>query len=131
MNLIVDSSAVIALIAAEPEAARIRNRLLAEGSRPAMAAPNHLEILMVLAGRHGDSRAIVDRLLDAFGIAIVPFSAELVIPAQEAFLRFGKGRHPAKLNFGDCIAYALARSLDAPLLFKGGDFALTDIVPAL
>ena len=64
-------------------------------------------------------------------LEIVAHSAELAAIAREAFLRFGKGRHPARLNCGDCASYALAKSLNIPLLFKGGDFAKTDIVPAL
>ena len=61
----------------------------------------------------------------------VAYTQELAAIAREAFLRFGKGRHPARLNCGDCASYALAKSLNIPLLFKGGDFAKTDIVPAL
>ena len=64
-------------------------------------------------------------------LEIVAHDRELAHIAREAFLRFGKGRHPARLNCGDCASYALAKSLNIPLLFKGGDFAKTDIVPAL
>ncbi len=75
------------------------------------------------------------RPLEAFlkraNIEVAAFDREQAQKAREAFLRFGKGRHPAGLNFGDCAAYALARSRKAPLLFKGGDFLKTDIAPAV
>ena len=64
-------------------------------------------------------------------VEVIPHDAELAVIARDAFLRFGKGRHPARLNCGDCASYALAKSLNIPLLFKGTDFAKTDIVPAL
>ena len=70
-------------------------------------------------------------ILSRARIEIVPHDRKLAELAREAFLRFGKGRHPAGLNCGDCASYALAKSLNIPLLFKGGDFAMTDIVPAL
>lgn len=73
----------------------------------------------------------LDNLLDELGIELVPFDEPQARESQRAFIRFGKGRHPAGLNFGDCISYALARSMGLPLLFKGDDFAKTDVVPAL
>ena len=93
-----------------------------------MAAPTKVELLMVAIGRKRvEGRPAVIRLLDQYRIEIMEFTDPLADLAVEAFARFGKGRHEAGLNFGDCMAYALARSLDAPLLYKGGDFALTDI----
>ena len=88
---------------------------------------------MVLAGRHADATAWqeLDRIIWTIRLEIIAHTAELALIAREAFLRFGKGRHPARLNCGDCASYALAKSLNIPLLFKGGDFAKTDIVPAL
>ena len=89
---------------------------------------------MVVAGRTSDAEAWLE--LDALIMTAIrwrPFhtTQELAVIAREAFLRFGKGRHPARLNCGDCASYALAKSLNIPLLFKGADFAKTDIVPAL
>ena len=89
---------------------------------------------MVMAGRARTTMLTwdpVDRLLRDLGIAIVSHDHALALLARDAFLRFGKGRHPARLNFGDCAAYALAKSRALPLLFKGEDFARTDIASAL
>ena len=88
---------------------------------------------MVLAGRTADASAWqeLDALIRTYSMETIPHTEELARIAREAYLRFGKDRHPARLNCGDCASYALAKSLDIPLLFKGGDFAKTDIVPAL
>ena len=73
----------------------------------------------------------MDALIKTYSMETIPYTEELALIVRDAFLRFGKGRHPARLNCGDCASYALARSRTIPLLFKGGDFAKTDIVPAL
>lgn len=88
---------------------------------------------MVVAGRAGGAASLepLNDLLARLDIEIVAHDASLARVAGEAFLRFGKGRHPAGLNFGDCAAYALAKSNDLPLLFKGDDFSKTDIVAAV
>ena len=88
---------------------------------------------MVMAGRLGDAASWqgLDELIEGAELEIVPHDRELALIARDAFLRFGKGRHPARLNCGDCASYALAKQRGIPLLFKGGDFARTDIVPAL
>ena len=88
---------------------------------------------MVLAGRSGAEVdwSPLDELIARARMEIVPHDRRLAGLAREAFLRFGKGRHPARLNCGDCASYALAKSLNIPLLFKGADFAKTDIVPAI
>ena len=88
---------------------------------------------MVLAGRIGDARtwAKLDALIQVLRIEVVPHDLELARVAREAFLTFGKGRHPAALNCGDCAAYALAKVRGLPLLFKGQDFARTDLTPAI
>jgi len=88
---------------------------------------------MVLAGRRGDTAvwALLDQMIRDLELEIVSHDAALARIASDAFLRFGKGRHPARLNCGDCASYALAKSRDIPLLFKGDDFAKTDIIPAL
>ena len=87
---------------------------------------------MVIAGRRGGEPVweLLDEFLADAEAEIVSFDHEQAKLARSAFLRFGKGRHPAALNFGDCAAYALAKSRGVPLLFKGEDFARTDIVPA-
>ena len=88
---------------------------------------------MVVAGRTGDAAAWqeLDALIKTYSMQTIPHTEALALIAREAFLRFGKGRHPARLNCGDCASYALAKSLNIPLLFKGTDFTRTDIVPAL
>ena len=87
---------------------------------------------MVLEGRpHADGALSLRALREELHIAIVPFDAGLAEIAYAAFQRFGRGRHPAKLNYGDCMAYALARATSEPLVFKGDDFSQTDITPAL
>jgi ribonuclease VapC len=129
--VIVDSSALVAILRNEPERERFVEAIAAAPSR-SMAAPNLLETSMVLAGRQED--AILERL-DAFlheaGIRVLPFTAEHAAAARYAFLRYGKGRHKAGLNFGDCIAYATAKLEAEPLLFKGADFGLTDVETAI
>jgi len=127
----VDTSAIIAILLSEPESDGFLHRLSSEAG--CLSAVSLQEASMVIAGRVGDETASheLDQLMRTSALEIVPYDAELARIAREAFLRFGKGRHPARLNCGDCASYALARSRNIPLLFKGGDFAKTDIVPAL
>lgn len=103
-------------------------RAIAREGGGLVPAPCYLETCMVIAGRKGpDSRPEVDRLLTTLGLRIAPFEAEYASGAVAAFLRYGKGRHPAGLNFGDCMAYAVAKAEAVPLLFVGGDFGRTDV----
>jgi ribonuclease VapC len=95
-----------------------------------MSAGNYLECAMIAESRFG-GRAVLDNWLRERAIEIVSVDLPMAQGAAEAFRRFGKRTHQAALNYGDCFAYALAKSLDAPLLFKGCDFALTDIQSAL
>ncbi|RWM09881.1 MAG: type II toxin-antitoxin system VapC family toxin [Mesorhizobium sp.] len=129
--MIIDSSALVAILRAEPGHDRFV-RAITDAARRLIAAPTLLETSMVLAGGWQDE--ILDRL-DAFlrtaSVETIAFSADHAAVARQAFLRYGKGRHPAALNFGDCIAYATARLEAMPLLFKGDDFRLTDIEPAI
>jgi ribonuclease VapC len=129
--LIVDSSVLVAILQAEPGYIRFLDAILA-ADQAAVPAPNYLETCMVLAGRK--SEAALDRL-DAYmresNLSILPFTADHALIARQAFLRYGKGRHRAGLNFGDCIAYAAAKLEGMPLLFKGDDFKLTDVEAAL
>lgn len=130
--LVVDTSAVVALLKSEPGWETLASRLHAAASR-LLSVVGWVELSLVVAGRHGDAAtlAFLDRFLQTAAIERRPVDEPQARLAREAFLRFGKGRHPAGLNFGDCFAYALARTLDAPLLFVGDDFARTDVRPAL
>ncbi len=129
--MIVDTSAIIAILEQEPEANFFEDRLLAT-SEKFMAAPSLLEACMVASGRRGpEGIGEVEELIRVLAVRILPFDERAARSAIDAFGRFGKGRHPAGLNFGDCISYALAKSEAMPLLFKGNDFRLTDIEPAI
>jgi len=123
----VDSSALIAILFEEPEVEQFSDRILSEGD-VRVGAPNALEFLMVATSNRADFTAEEGyRFIEELGIVVVGFTPVHLQLATRAFLQFGRGRHPAKLNFGDCMAYALAKSLDAPLLFKGTDFSATDV----
>jgi ribonuclease VapC len=130
--IVLDSSAVVAIVRDEPEA-HVFSEVLGTASSLSMSAVNVFETRLVLSrsGRAEDV-AWFDTLLGSVGIAVVPFDAEMATAAFVAHSRYGRGRHSkAKLNLGDCAAYALAKSLDAPLLFKGVDFRHTDVTAAL
>lgn len=125
--MVIDSSAIVAILQLEPEASRF-SELIDRMHVNRIAAPNVLEIALVMGARKGAEGFIrMDAFLSAAGIETVPFTADHAAVARQAFMRYGKGRHPAGLNFGDCIAYATARLENMPLLFKGDDFRLTDI----
>lgn len=130
----IDTSALIAIHGREAERHRFV-RTISDAGRSLISAGTVLEASLVLMGRSPFPEAICTRLhrwLVRAGIEIVPMDAEQVSVAQGAFLRYGKGRNPkAALNFGDCISYALAKTMRLPLLFKGNDFTHTDIEPAL
>lgn len=121
----------MAILNAEEDAMQIQD-ILTKSPQSVLGAPTKFELLMVAVGRKGESgRSMVADVLDEFCIEIVPWTDVMADIATTAFLHFGRGNgHPAKLNFGDCMAYALAKSLDAPLLFKGDDFSKTDIQAA-
>ncbi|HEX4158618.1 MAG TPA: type II toxin-antitoxin system VapC family toxin [Rhizomicrobium sp.] len=121
----IDSSAVIATLAGEPEAERFADTIATDG-HVVVSAANYVECAMVLSSRPL-ARARLEPWMGANSVSIAAIDETLARGAIDAFGRFGKGRHPAGLNFGDCFAYALAKSLDAPLLFKGGGFAKTDV----
>jgi ribonuclease VapC len=93
-----------------------------------MSVANYLELAIVASNRLGDSGSVAsDDLLRALNITLEPVTVQQAILARQAFYDFGKGRHPAALNFGDCFAYALAKSSGEPLLYVGLDFARTDL----
>lgn len=129
--IVVDTSALIAILLDEPERRTLIDVIVDYGD-PCVSAATYLEASMVMeaySGIHGGRD--IDDLIEDVGIRIVPVDQAQARIAREAFRRFGKGRHRAKLNFGDCFVYALAKALDAPLLFKGNDFVLTDVKHAL
>ena len=125
--MVVDSSAILAILLAEADRERITNLIL-EAETRAISAANVLEIGIVLESRRGETAGReFDLFLNQASIDIVPVDAEHVEIARLAWRRYGKGRHPAGLNFGDCFAYALAKVTGSPLLYKGADFGLTDL----
>ena len=125
-----DTSAVLAIL--QDEAERIEFvSLIEKDPRRIISAVCVLEAAMVLEGRFGDDAGSdLDLFLQRSSIETVAFDEEQLLMARTAFRRFGKGRHPAGLNFGDCASYALARWSGEPLLFKGTDFSATDVAPA-
>jgi len=126
--MVIDSSAIIAFLRSEPEADAIEASLAA-APELWISAFTSLECRIVLFVRFGPwAAADFELLLAKLGVHVEPFDKEQAELAFDAYRRFGKGTgHPARLNIGDCASYALARSKGLPLLFKGGDFALTDI----
>jgi ribonuclease VapC len=129
--IVVDTSALMAILLQEPGSESFIVAL-SNTTRAIMGSPTRFELDMVATGRlKADGIALARQLVEAQQVEVIDWDAALSDIATLAFLQFGKGRHPAQLNFGDCMAYALAKSLDAPLLYKGGDFAKTDIRSAL
>jgi ribonuclease VapC len=129
--VIVDTSALIAILFKEADAAAFIGAISAS-DRLAIAAPTLIEVTTVSEGRVGAAmQAELDDLLRTIRPEIVAFTAEHAQIARDGWRRFGKGRHPAGLNLGDCFAYALAKSRGEPLLFKGDDFSKTDVKAAL
>jgi ribonuclease VapC len=125
--MVIDSSALIAILRSEPERQALQNAILSDSVR-LVSAVTKLEASMVAIGRRGlDAAHDIAALLRDLGIQVVPFDEHQADIAREAFARYGKGRHPAALNFGDCAAYALAIAEAEPLLFKGTDFGATDV----
>ena len=130
--MIVDSSALIALLHLEHGFENLLDALLRSKQNPQIASPNFLETAIVVDGKRDPALARkFEDAIEEFRIQVVPFTAEHAKLAREAYRDFGKGSgHPAKLNFGDCMAYALARAQRKPLLYVGGDFAHTGIEAA-
>lgn len=130
--MIVDSSALIAILRDEPDA-EVYALALAGASRPVISAANYLETAIVIdAGRDPIASRHVDELCATAGLSIAAVTCEQASIARAAYRDFGKGSgHPAQLNFGDCFAYALAKDSGDVLLFKGQDFRETDVTPAV
>lgn len=125
--MIVDSSVAVAILLREPGYDQLLERLESE-AEPGIGAPTLTETGLVLTGRLGSNAlSILARFLQETGLVVIPFVDEHWPVAVDGFRRFGKGRHPAGLNFGDCLTYAVARLADEPLLCQGDDFAKTDL----
>ncbi|WP_439632892.1 type II toxin-antitoxin system VapC family toxin [Glycocaulis sp.] len=129
--MIVDASAILAIVLREPEGPQFLDQIIAE-PRPKMSVINWMEVA-IRVERQGvpDSVVAFDSLVEELGLELIPANAEQGLIARQAYRLYGKGSgHPAQLNLGDCFAYALAASTGEPLLFKGGDFAHTDVMRA-
>lgn len=125
--MIVDSSALLAIVFREPGFEEILHRVMS-AEAVAVGAPTLAETGIVLAARlDDDAHGMLERLLDELGIQEIPFGEIHWREAVDAYRRFGKGRHEARLNFGDCMTYAVAALADEPLLFVGDDVARTDL----
>jgi len=123
----VDTSALCAVVLGEPEAETFLAAMEQHAGRLTVGAPTVLETEMVVSARQGpDAARDLHLLLDGVRADIQPFADHHARSALQAWLRFGKGRHPAALNLGDCMSYAVAEGLQCPLLFEGEDFSLTD-----
>ena len=129
--MVIDTSALVAVLLDEPDRRRY-TRALADAPIRALSAATLLEAGIVIEARLGDAGGReLDLLLHRADVAVIPVDAAQAELARAAWRRYGKGRHPAALNYGDCFSYALAVQRDEPLLFKGDDFAATDVRPAL
>jgi len=125
--MVVDTSALMAILQDEPER-RAFNEAIEAAESCAMSTASFLETSMIVESRYGpDGTRDLDLFISKARITLASVDADQAYVARDAFRRYGKGRHPAGLNFGDCFAYALAKMLGEPLLFKGNDFVLTDI----
>jgi ribonuclease VapC len=125
--MVIDTSVLLAILCDEPERSHY-TELIASYPVRLLSSGSYLEAGIVLQARYGNRGVVSLKLLCRTAeIEIIPFDAETAEIALEAFNSFGKGRHPAGLNFGDCISYALAKGRGEPLLFKGYDFSRTDI----
>lgn len=129
--MVIDSSALVAILLGEPEADRFMRKAVA-APVCLLGTPAYLETCLVMIGRSGAEATLhVDRLVQTLRADLVPFTEYQARRAVDAFLRYGKGRQQgAGLNFGDCCSYALAAETGLPLLFKGNDFTRTDIPAA-
>jgi ribonuclease VapC len=129
--MIVDTSALLAILEQEADAERMARAI---GSAPgaSLSSATLVEAGIVVQARRGDEGARdLDLLITKLGVAVVPFTARQADIARKAYRTYGRGRHPAALNFGDCLVYALAKDTSEPLLAKGDDFRQTDLSLAL
>jgi len=127
--MVIDTSALLAILLGEPERRTFNEAIEAAESRR-MSAATFVEVSIVIESRFGaEGIRDLDLFIERSGIGLTPVDSEQAQAARRAYSRFGKGRHPAGLNYGDCFAYALAMVLGEPLLYKGNDFGRTDIIP--
>lgn len=129
--MVIDSSAIIAILKKEAEYIPFQSAMN-QADVCLLSAATLLEISIVVQSHRGEEGILeLDLFIHKAGIEIIPFDEEQAGIARRAFRKYGKGRHPAGLNFGDCFSYALSMVTGEPLLFKGNDFSLTDITPAV
>jgi ribonuclease VapC len=127
--MVIDTSALLAILLDEPERRTFNEAIEAAESR-VMSAATFVEVSMVIESRFGaEGLRDLDLFIERAGIELAAVDPEQAHVARRAFSQFGKGRHPAGLNYGDCFAYALAMVLGEPLLYKGEDFRQTDVTP--
>lgn len=127
--MVIDTSALLAVLQDEPER-RAFNEAIEAAERRAVSTATFVETSIVIEARWGaDGLRDLDLFLAKANIELVPVDIEQANAARRAFSGYGRGRHPAGLNYGDCFSYALAKVLGAPLLFKGEDFLRTDVAP--
>lgn len=125
--MVVDTSALLAILQDEPER-RALTEAIESAASCCLSAATFVETSIVVESRYGaEGLRDLDLLIATASMEIVPVDAEQASVARMGFSRFGKGRHPAGLNYGDCFSYALAKTRGEPLLYKGGDFSLTDV----
>ena len=128
--MVIDTSALVAILLDEPERRAFNEKIEADPRR-LLSAVTFVEAALVIEARVGEAGGReLDLFLHRAGVETVPVDADQAEIARRAFRRYGPGRHPAGLNFGDCFAYALVKTTGEPLLFKGDDFGRTDIVAA-
>lgn len=128
--MIVDTSALVAILYGESEAAQF-TQIIHEAPICRLSVASYLELTMVIESQLGpEATRNAESFIRRAGILIEPVTTEQGLIARQAFFDFGKGRHKAQLNFGDCFAYALAKAVEEPLLFKGNDFSHTDVALA-
>lgn len=132
MSVVVDTSAILAVLLGEPDAAQYATALVRNAADLHISAVSLVEAGIVLESRQGQAAAgDLETLLTRLSVQVQPVTAEQASIAMRAWRRFGKGRHPARLNLGDCFSYALATALRARLLYKGDDFTQTDVAAVL
>lgn len=125
--MVLDPSAVLAILQNEPQRRKFNEAIEAADTR-SLSTASFVECSMIVESRYGaDGVRDLDLFLAKAQVSLVAVDEEQANLARRAFQKFGKGRHPAGLNFGDCFSYALSRALDLPLLFKGSDFSQTDV----
>jgi ribonuclease VapC len=128
--MVIDSSALMAIFLNEPDASIYASAILNDRIRLISAATLAEASIVAIRRRRPDPIAALDILTTRLRLVVLPVDHEQALLARDGFRRFGKGRHPAGLNFGDCFSYALAKQRGEPLLFKGNDFSQTDVLVA-